>query len=286
MGTRELKSGEKIENLTLLEPTEERESGYIVWKCECVCGNVVYASSKKLKRRTLISCGCVNGYKKHNQNLIGRKLGMLTVDALADKKDTGGKKMWHLTCECGGEIWMDTGDINRRKKTSCGCQKNYNRVSLYGYQKGLLTVKSPTEKRTKQGSVIWECECQCGNRVEVSENILVHGRQISCGCRKKEAMKTVGERLHRVEGTCIERLGQKPARPESKSGICGVHITKNGRYSAHIGFKGERIYLGTFNTEEEATDIRIRAVEELHMPFVKKYRGSDPEKNSENKLKK
>lgn len=267
-----IEKGQTIEYLTLLEPTQERERGYVVWKCRCICGETVYVSSKKLKRGTVISCGCIRGYKKRNQNLLGIRCGNLTVDALTEKKDSGGRRLWHLVCDCGGEVWMTTGDINRQKRLHCGCQNTYNQVPLYGYQTGMLTAKYPTDKRTKQGSVIWKCECQCGNEAEVSENALLHRNQISCGCKKKEAMQSLGSRLHRIDGTCIERLGQKNARPESKTGVCGVHMTKGGRYIAYIGFKGQQRRLGTYNTVAEATRVRLKAVEEIHRPFIEAYK--------------
>lgn len=267
----ELVKGQEIGYLKLVEPTAQRERGYVVWKCSCVCGNIVYISSKTLKRKTVISCGCVYTRGKRNQNLVGKKCGLLTVDRLWEKKDTEGKRLWHLSCECGGETLMNTADVNREKKRHCGCQNLNNRVSLYGYQSGDLTAIRPTEKRSKQGSVIWECACKCGTVVEVSENDLVHGSRVSCGCRKRAAQENIAYKLHRFDETCIERLGQKPARKDNKSGVCGVQLTNTGRYRAYIGFKKKKYSLGTYSTLQEAEQVRIKAVEELHMPLIKQF---------------
>lgn len=50
---------------------------------------------------------------------------------------------------------------------------------------GRLTVLSDTNKRTKFGSVIWNCVCDCGNYCEVDASNLGKGTN-SCGCYKKE----------------------------------------------------------------------------------------------------
>jgi hypothetical protein len=263
--------GQKIENLKLLKQTDRREGGYRVWECRCDCGNVVYVSSAKLKRRTVTNCGCRPRPGKHNQNLTGKKVGMLTVDYLTDQTDREGKKLWHLTCACGGEAFMNTGDVNRGKKLHCGCQTTHNRVDLRGTRKGRLTVLYPTDKRTKQGSVIWMCACDCGNKAEVSESALVHGTHVSCGCKKQEAQKMIVHQKHCIDGTCIERLGQKPARRDNKSGVCGVSEKPNQKYEAMIGLKGKKYHLGTYSTIEEATQVRLRAVEEMHMPIIRSY---------------
>ncbi len=38
-----------------------------------------------------------------------------------------------------------------------------------------------------------------------------------------------------------------------------------------IGFKGERFYLGTYDTMEKAVQARIEAEKEIHEAFVKRY---------------
>lgn len=263
--------GQKIENLRLLQATDRRERGYLVWECRCDCGNVVYVSSKKLRRGTVTDCGCMQRPGKHNQNLAGKKVGLLTVDYLTDQRDAEGKKLWHLTCACGSEVFMNTGDVNRGKKLHCGCQNTHNRVDIRGVRKGQLTAQYPTDKRTKYGSVIWLCACDCGNEVEISESALVHGNRVSCGCKKIEAQKMIVHRKHCINGTCIERLGQKPARKDSKSGVCGVCERPNRKYEAVIGLKGRTYHLGTYHTIEEATQARLRAVEEMHMPIIRSY---------------
>lgn len=43
--------------------------------------------------------------------------------------------------------------------------------------------------RSKNGDVLWECECDCGNIVTVSSSNLGTGNTLSCGCLQQERLK-------------------------------------------------------------------------------------------------
>ena len=43
--------------LLALEPTEERVNGYIVWKCQCECGNIIKVPTNSLTTGNTTSCG-------------------------------------------------------------------------------------------------------------------------------------------------------------------------------------------------------------------------------------
>ncbi len=47
---------------------------------------------------------------------------------------------------------------------------------------GRITVLRATDQRTKQGNVIWECLCDCGNIAFVSTCSLKGKNTQSCGC--------------------------------------------------------------------------------------------------------
>ena len=50
---------------------------------------------------------------------------------------------------------------------------------------GRLVAIHPTDKR-KNGAVVWECQCNCGNVVEVGTGHLHNGTIKSCGCLFRE----------------------------------------------------------------------------------------------------
>ena len=51
-------TNEKIGLLTVLEKTNLRKDGAVIWKCQCECGNIKYVSSNNLRRKDVLSCGC------------------------------------------------------------------------------------------------------------------------------------------------------------------------------------------------------------------------------------
>lgn len=52
-------TGQVFGRLTALHPTEKRISGYVVWQCQCECGNFKEATSASLIRGYTQSCGCL-----------------------------------------------------------------------------------------------------------------------------------------------------------------------------------------------------------------------------------
>ena len=63
-------------------------------------------------------------------------------------------------------------------------------LNLVGKVSGRLTVIRKTANRSKQGKVIWECLCSCGNTVLAVTVAITSGRTRSCGCLHKEIVKS------------------------------------------------------------------------------------------------
>lgn len=59
-------------------------------------------------------------------------------------------------------------------------------VSLINQQFGRWLVLAPTDERTLNGEVRWQCICDCGTRRVVSGKILKNGESKSCGCFSAE----------------------------------------------------------------------------------------------------
>lgn len=68
---------------------------------------------------------------------------------------------------------------------------------------GFLTVVAKTEKR-KQGYVVWECRCECGNKVFKTSRELKRNLSISCGCRKTDERH--GSRVEDLTGKVFGNL--------------------------------------------------------------------------------
>jgi hypothetical protein len=57
-------------------------------------------------------------------------------------------------------------------------------------------------------------------------------------------------------------------RKDSTTGVKGVYPRKNGTFRSSIQVNGKRTYLGTFDTLDEATAVRLAAVKKCHGEFA------------------
>ncbi len=57
-------AGTRSGKLVALEPTSERRSGRVLWRCECDCGGEVNATSTDIVNGIRKSCGCVKAGRK------------------------------------------------------------------------------------------------------------------------------------------------------------------------------------------------------------------------------
>ena len=92
---------------------------------------------------------------------------------------------------------------------------------ITGQRFGRLIAIRPTEKRVSgNGSIVWECICDCGKKYEVSSNALNRKATQSCGCLWTECMKKVNTK-HGMSNTSIykkwEAMIQRCENPNHKS---------------------------------------------------------------------
>ncbi len=207
------------------------------------------------------------------EDLTGRVFGRLTVVSRAENR--GGRVCWNCRCSCGQEKVVRARDLKSGTVKSCGCLRKElsgkNKLDLSGKKFGRLTPLYPIENRDQKGSVYWRCRCECGNMAEVTAANLVYGLTKSCGCLQKENQKKIQERLHRIDGTCIEFLEKRKTRSDNKSGFRGVFQKQDGKYKVTIGFRGKRYSLGNFTTYEEAVERRLKAEQDLYGSYLKEY---------------
>lgn len=67
------------------------------------------------------------------------------------------------------------------------------KINLLNQHFGNLTVIHETNKRDSSGNIIWECQCNCGNIIEVPSHSLRSGHTKSCGCLQKLAASKLGK---------------------------------------------------------------------------------------------
>ena len=83
-----------------------------------------------------------------------------------------------------------------------------------------------------------------------------------------EAQAEVYKNLSLHDGTsCTILKFSKNPRVDNRSGYRGIGLRSNGKYRAHIGFRGKHYNLGTFDSLQKALEERRYAEEILHEGF-------------------
>jgi very-short-patch-repair endonuclease len=91
-------------------------------------------------------------------------------------------------CKCitvDGDEVIVRADALQSGATHCakGAGRTGKPMDITGKRFGLLVAIKPTNQRFSNGSVIWECLCDCGNTTHVSLSNLIREHTLSCGCR-------------------------------------------------------------------------------------------------------
>lgn len=119
--------------------------------------------------------------------MTGQTFGELKVIALSEHRKEG-RRTWECLCSCGKKVRVTTHDLRSGHCVSCGASEHkIGRAfsDLTGKRIGKLLVQASTDKRDKKGSVIWKCRCDCGQECEYSQDSLIHGGVVSCGCYRR-----------------------------------------------------------------------------------------------------
>lgn len=105
--------------------------------------------------------------------------------------------------------------------------------NLAGQKFGRLTVKCRVAgRRTRH--VMWNCLCDCGQKIIVRGSAMTTGNSSSCGCYQRELMAGVG----RTNGT--HRLSHTPEYPIWTAMKHRCYVKKNPRYK-YYGAMGVRV---------------------------------------------
>ena len=118
-----------INNIRLIEPTEKRQGTSVLWKCECFCGNIFYASISEIKRKKVRSCGCIKirytpenlkkAFKSFKEKNLREhtNLQMISSNKLISSNTSG----------CTGVTW------NKSKRKWCATIEFQGKVHHLGY---------------------------------------------------------------------------------------------------------------------------------------------------------
>lgn len=123
-------------------------------------------------------------------NLVEQRFGKLTVIERADNTSRGNTR-WRCKCDCGNEKIALGYDLTHGRTVSCGCinvgKVSPNRLDIVGEKYNTLTVISRNKELSKPNATYWNCVCDCGAQVTISNSNLRHKKKPSHrGCPLKE----------------------------------------------------------------------------------------------------
>ena len=126
-------------------------------------------------------------------NLIGQRFDKLIVLEKAPSKAR--HTYWKCQCDCGTVCEVSSEYLRANIiPRDCGCSKIKNihkkqqeekKNWLVGQRFGKLQVIEPLTTRN-HGSVVWKCQCDCGNIKNVPTHLLTSSHTRSCGCLVRE----------------------------------------------------------------------------------------------------
>ena len=201
-------TGMRFHHLTVLseaEPLIQKDGKKLRrWNCLCDCGNeTTVLQSNLLGSNGTKSCGCIVGKHKGYSlrppaNLAGNRYGKLTVLAAADPvthRNHSVHRRWLCRCECGNEVVKTEYNLVSGHTRSCGCLKAH---SIKGSKIGMLTILSRAPSNTSMR--YWNCKCECGNEIVVSQADLDWGTVTNCGCAQqgKQRVDLTGQTFGRL----------------------------------------------------------------------------------------
>ena len=123
------------------------------------------------------------------------------------------------------------------------------RIDLVGKRFGKLTVLSPAELNSDK-HLLWRCQCDCGNIINVRSQSLRNGDTRSCGCLRMQTAReahtkhgayknrTRRERLYNIYADMKQRCLNPNSAPYKDYGGRGISICEEwvNDYSAFRGW--------------------------------------------------
>lgn len=286
-------TGKQFGRLTVIGRTN-RSGKNVYWKCACNCGNQIEATTTKLKKGYIKSCGCYKNEKfseyinSKKRNLRGQRFGKLIALETVGTKD--GHSIWKCQCDCGKTANVLAINLTTGHTKSCGCLK--------------------VEESKKR---IIECEYKVDSQ-NIVHVILRSGEEMLCDLDDWKRLKGHGWRMGsngyvicmedgkhlkfhievmgKKKGLVLDHINRnrldnrkcnlrfvtqevntlnRSIQSNNRCGVKGVYYDPSrNKWAAEIGVSGKRYHLGRHETIEGAKIAREKAEEIYHKPLLEK----------------
>ncbi len=113
--------GDRIGKLTVVEKTEQRDKGNVIWRCRCDCGTDVLLSTRAIRSGTTKGCPACWKLRPGQRDMTGMRFGRLVcIEPTGETKNNYGS-FWVCRCDCGKEIVSYSTQLMNGTRRSCGC---------------------------------------------------------------------------------------------------------------------------------------------------------------------
>ena len=187
---------------TVIKRVENASDGSAQWLCECNCEKhtqkILVAS--KIRKGQPKSCGCLQREKVSKLNykdIKGQIFGELTVIEETNERDkNGGGIIWKCKCSCGKDVYINGVNLRRTSGNTLSCKDcaakrggQKNQKDMTGLKVGKLTILYPLENRALDRQLIWHCQCDCGNFIDVRGDRIRNEEVIACNiCSNRHSL--------------------------------------------------------------------------------------------------
>lgn len=225
------------------------------------------------------------------RDLTGNRFGRLTVISQTNQRSTDGCVMWECRCDCGKSIITRSHSLINGDTQSCGCYK-MERISETSKKSNNLTIRNgigigvaantgnefyfDTEDFSIISRYTWTEKD--GYLVAVVEDgRLIRMHRLLLGASDDTVIDHINQRRNDNRRSNLRFANKqqnginRPCNKNNSLGVKGVHKKSVGKpYVANICKDGKSIYIGSFDTVDEAKAARQRKEIELFGEFAYK----------------
>ncbi|RHU80446.1 AP2 domain-containing protein [Clostridiaceae bacterium OM08-6BH] len=217
------------------------------------------------------------------KNILGNKYGRLTVIEYVGRGDDG-RALWKCKCECGNYKVVSGDALRQGHSKSCGClQKENRQMIIYRNRYGNLKHAQTSGGKTTRIYRIWDAMIQRCCNPKHDKFYRYGGRGINVCAEWKnnfEEFYSWAKRKGYDETLTIDRINNdgnyepgncrwtnmtiqglnRGLQSNNTTGHKGVsYLKKTGKYRAYIKIHGKQVWLGAYDTIEEAIRARKKA---------------------------
>ncbi|MBF0263560.1 MAG: HNH endonuclease [Magnetococcales bacterium] len=121
---------------------------------------------------------------------------------------------------------------------------------------GRLVANEDSGRRSKNGGIIWKCQCDCGNSHFVLGTNLISGSVSSCGCYSREQSSQRQKARARPPKQCLID-GCLNTIEKGAYGLCSLHAQRVRRYGDPLYITPEALQR---ENQRKAQLVRVKTV--------------------------